>query len=189
MFEQLVLKNRSYRRFDNNYEIKTSQLHQLVKLGSLTPRGKNIQAFRFKLVNTKPECAKVYQTLGWAGYLTDWDGPEKNEQPTAYIIILSEKDKEKSLLQDEGIVAQTMLLAACEMDLGGCYFLSVNRDELIRELKIDNKYSINCVLALGKPIEEVEIVPIHIEDDFKYYRDENQKHYVPKIMYEELIVE
>ena len=35
------------------------------------------------------------------------------------------------------------------------------------------------VLALGKPCEEVRIVDME-NDDVKYYRDENQVHYVPK---------
>ena len=46
------------------------------------------------------------------------------------------------------------------------------------------------VLALGHPVEEVQIVDMNglPDADFKYYRDINGKHYVPKRPLEELII-
>ena len=43
------------------------------------------------------------------------------------------------------------------------------------------------VLAIGKPAEQIELVPVHAEEPLKYYR-ENGIHYVPKIVANDLIL-
>ena len=50
------------------------------------------------------------------------------------------------------------------------------------------RYVIRLVLALGKPKEEVKVVPVGDSGDVKYYRDENQVHYVPKRGLEEILL-
>jgi hypothetical protein len=49
------------------------------------------------------------------------------------------------------------------------------------------KYSIDLVLALGKPVEEVKIVDLPESGSTAYYHDENNVHYVPKRSVEDLI--
>jgi len=66
--------------------------------------------------------------------------------------------------------------------------LLVNRDKLRQELAIPQKYEIIQVLALGKPKEIVTIEPLGADGDFKYWRDGNQVHHVPKRSLEEIIV-
>ena len=44
------------------------------------------------------------------------------------------------------------------------------------------------VVAVGHPLEEVVIDDIHAGDDFKYYRDQDQVHHVPKIVTEDLLI-
>ena len=67
-------------------------------------------------------------------------------------------------------------------------FGSVKREKLAENLGIDTeKYSIDLVLALGKPVEEVKIVDLPESGSTAYYRDENNVHYVPKRSVEDLI--
>ena len=62
------------------------------------------------------------------------------------------------------------------------------RTELAQVLDIPERYEILLVLALGKPKEEVVMVPIGPEGDIKYYRDANQVHYVPKRTLDEVLL-
>lgn len=188
MLKDLVAKNRSYRRF---YEepISAETLKELVALARITPSTANSQALKFRLVNTPEENAKVFQTIGWAGALPDWDGPEEGERPSAYIIILCDQTLGKNKMTDDGITAQTMMLGAVEKGLGGCMLGNVKRAELAAALGIDTeRYTIDLVLALGKPKETVVLTDMPQNGDNRYYRDENQIHYVPKRSLEELII-
>ena len=188
-YHDLVLKNRSYRRFYENATIPMETLEELAALGRIVPSTANSQAIKFMLINTPNETAKVYDTLGWAGMLTDWDGPEEGERPSAYIILLGDLALGKNKFMDDGIIAQTMLLGATAKGYGGCMLGNIKRTELSKALGIDlEKYSIDLVIALGKPKEEVvleEITPLHGN---RYYRDENAVHHVPKRNLEDLII-
>lgn len=188
MLKELLMKSRSYRRFDENYAVSTETLKELVELARYVPSTVNSQPLKFKIVNTPDENKKVFECLAWAGLLKDWDGPAEGERPSAYIIILCDLSVGKDKRYDDGICAQTIMLGAAEKGLGGCMFGSVKREKLAENLGIDTeKYSIDLVLALGKPIEEVKIVDLPESGSTAYYRDENNVHYIPKRSVEDLI--
>lgn len=189
MLKDLVLKNRSYRHFFENEAVKEETLRELVDLARTTPSTVNSQALRFKLVNTPEENSKVFECLAWAGLLKDWDGPSEGERPSAYIIVLCDLSVGKDKRFDDGIAAQTIMLGAAEKGLGGCIFGSIKREKLAESFSIDpEKYSIDLVLALGKPKEEVRIVDLPESGSTAYYRDENGVHYVPKRSIDDLII-
>jgi len=95
----------------------------------------------------------------------------------------------KNKLIDDGIAAQTIMLGAAEKGYGGCMLGNVRRSQLAESLGIDTSlYSVDLVLALGKPKEEVVIVPVKDDGKVSYYRDENQIHYVPKRALEDIIL-
>ena len=187
MIRDLIVKNRSYRRFHQNHKIETSQLEDLIDLARLSPSAANLQRLRFKICNEEEDNEKVFSTLSWAGYLNDWSCPEIGERPSGYIIILStEKDIEK-VACDAGIACQSILLGAVESELRGCIFASVKKEKLQKLLKIPKEYSINFVIALGKPKENIKLE--HVENNnIKYWRDEKGVHHVPKRSLEDLII-
>ncbi|WP_312440925.1 nitroreductase family protein [Lacrimispora sp.] len=189
MLKELVSKCRTCRRFYEDEAVSTNDLRELVDLARLTASTANSQALKFRLCNSPEENTKVFHTLSWAGALPDWDGPEKGERPSAYIIILCDLSLGKNKLYDDGITAQTIILGAVEKGYGGCILGSVQRSDLAEALSIDSsRYSIDLVLALGKPKEKTVIVPVKEDGDIRYYRDENQVHYVPKRALDDIII-
>ncbi len=189
MLIDLLNKNRSFRRFNESYEIESDVLKYLVELARLTPSSVNWQPLRFALINDREKNAHIFDNLAWAGLLKEWKGPAEGERPSAYVIILTDTTVAKNMKTDVGIVAQTMMLGAAEKGLGGCMIGSVNRENVARILGIDTeRYTIDLVLALGKPAETVKIVDIPENGATNYYRDEYDVHCVPKRTVEDLII-
>ncbi len=188
MLKELILKNRSYRRFYQNESISMEILHSLIDLGRLSASGANRQPLKYIVSNTKDKNDLIFQMIGWAGYLKDWTGPDEGERPAAYIIILGDKEISPSFGCDHGIAAQSIMLGAVENGLGGCMIATVNREKLMSALKIPEHYEILLVLALGKPKEEVILEPVKQNQDIKYWRDSQGGHHVPKRSLEEIVL-
>lgn len=178
---ELVKQSRSCRRFYEDRRVTAEQLTALVNLGRLSPSGGNKQYIKYAISHTEEKNAAIYECLAWAGYYKDWDGPDKGERPSGYIILLRDKAISDVMSVDEGISAQSIFLGAAEMGLGGCMLMNVNRKKLMEALKLNpEQYSVSMVIALGVPKEEVRIVPVGEDGDIKYYRDANGVHNVPK---------
>lgn len=189
MLKDLAAKNRSYRRFYQDERISIETLKELLDVARLSPSAGNLQPLKYILSNEKLKNALIFPNLMWAGYLKDWKGPSEDERPTAYIIILGDKDISQTFGCDHGIAAQSILLGAAEKGLGGCMIGSIRRKELQMALRIPEKYEILLVLAIGRPKEKVIIENIVADGNIRYWRDENDRHHVPKRSLEELIIE
>lgn len=187
-FHELVAGARSYRRYDNSKKMTIEELEKLAELGRITPSGANKQYIRFALSADENTNKEIYKNVAWAGYLSDWDGPQEKERPTGYILILRDLTIQKNLTVDEGIVAQTIFLGARSMGYGGCMLMNIKREELMKIFGLDpDRYAISMVIALGVAVEKVEMVEMK-DGDVRYYRDEAQTHYVPKRSLNEVIV-
>lgn len=185
--KELVSKTRSYRRFDESFIVDANTLVNLVDLARLSASGANRQPLKFLIYSTPDECRKVFPYLAWAGYLTEWPGPEKGERPSAYIIILGDKTVTEIFGVDHGIAAQSIMLGASEAGLGGCIIASIKREELCEELSIPDNFEVLLVLALGKPVENVIVEEVK-EDNIKYWRDPEGNHHVPKRSLNDIIL-
>lgn len=188
MFLDLVKANRSYRRFFENEAMTRDQLLTLVDYARQTPSGANKQALKYFLSNTKELNDKIFPTLAWAGYLTDWPGPEEGERPSGYIVVLQKEGFKMATPADSGIAAQTILLGAVELGFGGCIIASIQKEKLREALGISENYEIVLVIALGKPKEKIVIDEIERDGDIKYWRDEEAIHHVPKRKLKDMII-
>ncbi|MBP2627115.1 MAG: nitroreductase [Firmicutes bacterium] len=188
MFKKMVATNRSYRRFYCEENIAKETLLSLVDYARLSASGANRQPLRYIVSCEKQVNEAIYPTLGWAGYFADWSGPEEGERPSAYIIILQDKDNKMVGGVDHGIAAQSILLGAVEIGLGGCIIGNIKREELSEVLNISGQYEILLAIAIGKPKEVVIINEINAGDDVKYWRDENQIHHVPKLKLPDIVL-
>ena len=188
MLEEIVRKNRSYRRFQQNAPVEMETLRGLVDLARLSASARNLQVLRF-IVSCDPATnVQIFATLAWAGYLPDWPGPADGERPAAYIVVLSDPQASPFIGVDSGLAMQNILLGAVEKGLGGCILGSVERGKLRELLEVPERYEIQWVVALGKPLETVVIEEIGPDGDVKYWRDAQAVHHVPKRRLEDLIL-
>ena len=188
MLKDLIVKNRSYRRFHEELPIERETLRGLVELARLSASAGNAQPLKYIISSDAEKNAKTFPHLEWAGYLVDWEGPAEGERPSAYIIILGDTDISRNFGCDHGIAAQSILLGAAEKGIGGCMIGSIHRRELRKILAIPERYEILLVLALGKPKEKVVLEDTGANGDIKYYRDSEDVHHVPKRPLGEIII-
>lgn len=188
MLKDLVIKNRSYRRFDQSQPIAKAELLEFIDLARNSASGRNLQTLKYFLSFDAETNAKIFPTLSWAGYLKDWDGPVEGERPSAYIVMVEDTLVGKNLVHDQGIAAQSILLGAVEKGYGGCMIYTVKRSELAEIIKLPANLEIVLVLALGVPVEKVVIEPIPASGEIKYWRDDKQVHHVPKRNLKDIVV-
>jgi nitroreductase len=188
MLEDLVRRNRSYRRFHQDVPVDLETLRSLVNLAQLSASSNNLQPLKY-ILSCEPEMnACIFPHTGWAGYLKGWPGPAGGERPAAYIVILGDTEIRESFGCDHGIAAQSIMLGATERGLGGCMIGSIDKRGLRQVLNIPDRYEILLILALGKPKERVVLEEVGPDGSIKYYRDAKNVHHVPKRSLDELIL-
>ena len=188
MLKDLVLKNRSYRKFHFDKKVEIDELKQLVDLARLTPSSKNRQPLKYILVTDPEDSHFVFKHLKWAWFLKNWNGPSLHEQPPSYIILALDKDINEQADIDAGIVSQTILLGATEMNMGGCIIRTVNRYELKKYFQLPDSYEIILVIAIGFPNQEVRLSEVKPDGDTQYFEGPGGVHVVPKRSLDDLII-
>lgn len=187
MIRDLILKNRSYRRFDESVKVPVNKLKSWIELARFSASGRNMQPLKYVICTDELINKQIFKQLGWAGYLTNWTGPEEGERPAAYVVVLHDNSLSDNHFCDDGIAVQSILLGAVEDGFGGCIIGSVNKGKVAKLLRLPEHLEILWVIALGKPAEQSKIETTG-GNNIKYWRDENGVHHVPKRSLEELIV-
>lgn len=189
MLDELVRRNRSYRRFHENERVPLETLRQLVDLARLTASRGNLQPLKYVLAADEKRAAQIFPHLRWAAYLPDWSGPADGERPPGYIIVVGDTEISRFFSCEHGIAAQTILLGAVERGLGGCVLTDVDWPGLRAALGIAPRYELLLVIALGRPREVVLIDSIRSDRDFRYWRDASGNHHVPKRPLDDIILD
>jgi nitroreductase len=185
-FEKLVQKNRSYRRYDESFKVEKEQIFSWIDLARLTPSARNLQPLKFFVSTEEKTNQIIFDNISWAGYLEN-GRPVEGERPPAYIVICNDMDIAPQSQYDQGIVAQTILLAAVDEGLGGIMFTSVKKEDMRTQLNLSKNLEPQMVIAIGKPIENIVITDVE-NNDIKYYRDEKKTHFVPKRSLKEIVI-
>ncbi len=188
MIRDLILKNRSYRRFHQEIPVERDTLRELVDLARCSASATNRQPLKYILSCDPKKNTSIFQRLAWAGSLPDWPGPSEGERPTAYIIVLGDTEISKNFMVDHGIAAQSILLGATDRGLGGCMLAAIQRDGLRKDLDIPQRYEILLVIALGKPKEKVVLETVGPDGNTTYWRDSDRVHHVPKRPLDDIII-
>lgn len=190
-FKELVLKNRSYRGYDESRKISKEELIELVELARLTPSSMNGQPFCYYLAWEKDKVDTIQNLTKWAAALPHLNLPHEGKRPTGFVVICQNKEVSENMQQykiDLGIVAQTMCLGAASKGLGCCMIGNFNGLNLQAALGLEDQYFPLLVVAVGKPDETIVIKEIEKGEPIRYYRDENDVHYVPKRKLEDILL-
>lgn len=187
MIKEIIKETRSHRSFERE-KIDGKNLLEMVNAGRIAGATRNIQAIKYIIVNEGEIAEKLFPELRWAGYI-EWN-PEYVERPAAYIIMCYDKQYpmlEKYFYFDMGIASQNIMLTAKEMGYGGCVLGAFDATKVSEIISLDTeKYSLEIIIALGKPKDKVELVECK-NNDIKYYREKGI-HYVPKRRLEDIII-
>ena len=178
-----ILSRRSIRRFKQK-PINLDLLKKFVNAGRLAPSAANFQPIEYFIASEKELCSKIFETIGWAGYIKPKWTPKENERPVAYIIILN-KDVEKNWnIRDASLASENIVLAAEAEGIGSCILLNVDKKEIENIIKIPENLQIDSVIALGYKAEE-SVVEDYV-GSVKYWRDEKEILHVPKRKLDEI---
>lgn len=188
---ELVTNNRSYRGYDESDKMSREQLESLVELARRCPSSVNLQPLKFRLVWQQEQLDRLQPLTGWARRLPERNLPDPGHHPTAFIIICHDKglaENVQRFWKDVGIVAQTMLLGAVELGYGGCMIGNFSPEKVRAAMALPEAMEPVLILALGKPQETVLLEDALPGSDIGYYRDEQDRHHVPKRTLNELLI-
>ena len=182
--QRLLRANRSYRGYDTSFKVREDQLRSIIEVATLCPSARNQQVLRFRPV-LDAEADIVLQHIRLGGALPELHLPFAGTEPRAFVVICSTVPDSHYVSVDLGIVAQSMLLRATELGLGGICIGAFDHAELKQKLGL--RLEPLLVLAIGRPKEHIELRSCSEGDSLTYYREEGV-HYVPKIKVDDLIL-
>ena len=189
--KELLKKDRSYRGYDESVKVTREQLMDLVDHARYTASTMNQQPLKYYLAYEPDKVAIVQENTIWARALSELHLPFKGHYPPAFIIVCQDlhiNDSIPKFQTDVGIVSQVMLMAATEKGLGGCIIESINAGAIKKGLNLPENIAPLVAVAVGKPDETIVLTEIDADGSIKYYRDENNVHYVPKRKLEDIIL-
>lgn len=185
--DALFEKNRSYRGYQHDFIVKREMLERIVAVNAKIASAKNQQVLRFKLVTLETGADTIVQNMKLGGLLPELHLPFPGTEPNAFIIICSTIPENKFVDIDLGIAAQSMLLKATEMGLNGIMIGAFNKANIIEAFHLP--YEPLLMLAIGKGNENIQLQPVDKGEKLAYYRDEKGMQFVPKIRWEQLIID
>lgn len=186
--KDMYRKNRSYRIFDQNVKIEDEKLIDLIDLARYSSSRGNRQPLKYVICNNDNANEKLLKNLHWAKKIKNWSGPKDGEKPTAYIIVLGDTEISNRFLIDTGLACQNILRGAVEMGYGGCMINNFDRIKVRELLKIEERFEIMLVIALGRPKQVAYIESMSSKENIDYWFDDENNVHVPKRAIKDIII-
>ena len=182
--DTLLKRNHSYRGYDQSRKVTLEDLRQIVSVATLVGSGKNLQRLRYRLV-VGEEASAVLENIVLGAALPQEHLPKPGMEPQAFIVACCTGEEDKVVDIDLGIAAQSMLLKATEMGLGGIFILNFKADAIRSALSLPSKPL--AVIAIGKGAEDIYLMPVHQGASLTYYRKDGV-HFVPKLTLDDILI-
>ncbi|MFX1425461.1 MAG: nitroreductase family protein [Promethearchaeota archaeon] len=185
--EESIFKRRTIRRFKQN-PIPMEILLKLVDFARVAPMARNVQALEFIIVENAEMRKELFPLVSWAASLPeDQRTPEQGREPTAYIVVLVNKDIKNVYVDfDVGAAVENILLGAISLGIGSCWMGAINFRKIRELFEIPDHYDIKQVISLGFPDEESVMEPF--KDSYTYWKDSDGKMHVPKRSLDDIIL-
>ena len=181
---QLLIGNRSCRGYDSHRLVTRDELLRIIGVNARIASARNQQVLRFRPV-TGDEARQLCAHVHMGGALPEEHLPHPGTEPNAFIVVCATIPENKWVDIDLGISAQSMLLKAVEMGLGGLCIGAFDNDAVTDLLHLPSQPLL--LLAIGRSIERTRLIEIGADDSHAYYREDGV-HMVPKVRVDELII-
>lgn len=180
----IIKTRRSIRKFSRK-PVPESELARLVDFARYAPAAANVQPLKYAVVSGHSACGKIFPHTRWAKLLGKRGTPAEGEEPTAYIVVMSDVQKRLNCEADAAFAIENIVLAAWAMGIGSCILGSIDRDEIASIINMPAGCEINYVVALGYPSQES--VAEDASESVAYYMDDNGTVHVPKRKLEDVM--
>ena len=187
-FADLLHTARTCRRFDESRPVPAATLRQMVDGVRITSSCANRQPLRYITAVSPAVRERVFPHIKWAGTLKDWDGPDKGERPTGYILVCSAQPAGLFVYYDTAIAAQSLQLYAADLGIGCCMINNFARTPVRDALDVPEGIEPMLLLAFGHPREERRLEDAKIGDSLHYWRDGQGVHHVPKLTLDQVLL-
>jgi len=176
---EAIKTRRSVRKFKQQ-EIPDNDLIDLIDCAHLAPSAANKQPLEYIIIKNSEIREQIFQTTKWAGYIAPKGTPVEGEKPTAFIVVLTDNDRmsQWKATRDAGAAIENILIAGQAKGIASCWIISADMEKVREILKIDAKYSVDSLIALGYPAEKS--VVCEMDNEVKYWKDDKGLMHVPK---------
>ena len=167
-----VIGRRSIRKFQNK-KVPFDILQKCIEAARMAPSAMNLQPLEYIIIEEEQLVKKMFECTEWNKYSFK-NGPQPGEEPTAYILVLSNnKIKTKNPQIDAGLAIENILLTAYAQGVASCCMGATKKKEIIELLKIPEDYSIQNLIVLGyakqvsKTVDEDSIRIKQVDDEVR----------------------
>lgn len=184
----LLVKARSYRRFEEARDVDVDTLVAAVEAARLAPSSINFQPMRYAVSVNRDVNARIFEHLIWARALKEWGGSKEGERPAGYIVIGGDLAFPQHHIVDLGIACMSVFLGLAEAGLGACMIGSINAKRVHEIVGFPENVKVLQVMAVGYPGETVVLEDLPEGSETTYYRDAQDHHHVPKRTLDEILL-
>ncbi len=175
---ELIKSRRTIRKFKQK-DVPVDLLRELVDCARLAPSAANSQALEYIIIKNSDIIKQVYKNTNWAG---------ARDIPPVYIAVLinAQRVSKWGVIRDVGAAVENILLAGYANNLGACWIAAADMDKIKKVLNLDEKYTVDSLIAIGYPDEKS--VTEDLDTETKYWKDDKNITHVPKRPLEKILI-
>ena len=165
MFEELLRKRRSIRKFKNT-PIPKEKVDLLIRAALLSPSSRNIRPWRFIVVEDPARIERLAECKPHgSGFL---------KTAKVAVAVLAEIDASDVWVEDTSIASAVLLFQAEALGLGACWCQvrkrccrdDISSDSYVRSvLEISERFAVASIIGIGVPDEQV---PPYTDADLRF---------------------